>query len=71
VLAERRCEPVPLEVRRAQLQDQVAQFLECLLRELAQASELGARRVQVGVEERVRGLGSERDPEELLADRVV
>ena len=64
-------EPVSLELGRAQLEDEVAQLLERLLRQLPQAVDLNAGRVFVDTEQRVGRLRRQREREQLLADHVV
>ena len=71
LLAQRALEPVALELGRAQAEDQRAQLVERLARELAQPLDLGARRDRVAVELRGGGLGGQHQAEQLLADDVV
>ena len=67
VLAQRGGEALALGLRRAQLEDQRAQLVHRLARELLQAPQLGLGLVGVAVESGRRRLGGEREPEELLA----
>ena len=71
VLAQRAAQPVALELRRAQLEDQRAQLLERLARQLLQPGDVRARRVAVAVQQRAGRLGGQHEAEQLLADRVV
>ena len=64
-------EPVALEVGRAQLEDQRAQLVERLARELAEPLDLRRAPRRGRVEQRRGRLGGEHEAEELLADDVV
>jgi hypothetical protein len=63
--------PSRAEVGRAQLEDEPAQLGQGLAGEPLCAGELLARRRHVAVQQRARGLGGEREREELLGDDVV
>ena len=71
LLAQRALEPVALELGRPQPEDQRAQLVERLARELAQPLDLGARGLGVAVELGRRRLGGQHQAEQLLADDVV
>ena len=71
VLGERDREALGLERGRAQVDDDRAQLLHRLARELARELELRAGGCDVALEQRAAGLGGEHDAEELLRDRVV
>src|SRR3954469_9515960 len=71
VLAQRAGQPVARQGGRAQLEDQRAQLLERLARELLQARDLLAGARLVAVQQRAGRLGGEHEAEELLADDVV
>ena len=71
VLAQRGGQALALGRRRAQLEDQRAQLVHRLARELLQAAQLRLGLVGVAVDDGGRRLGREREPEELLRHRVV
>src|SRR5262249_45445312 len=71
VLAERAAEPGWLEVRGPKLEDQCAEFLECLLRGRLQFPQVLPCRRRVTTDERRCGFGGQHEAEELLADGVV
>src|SRR3954468_4886178 len=71
VLAQRTAQPVALEVRRAQLEDQRAQLVERLAGQCLRPLDLRAPGTDVAVEQRRRRFGGEHEAEQLLADDVV
>jgi hypothetical protein len=71
LLAQHALEPVALELRRAQPEDERTQLGQRLTSEIAHALELGTCLVGAAVQQRRRRLGGEVEAEELLADDVV
>ena len=71
VLAQRRRQALALGRRRAQLEDQRAQLVHRLARELLQAAQLRLGCLGVAVDDGRRRLGGQREPEQLLRHRVV